>query len=89
MAKKGIVKLWLFIGIGVIVFLPPFAKYQELRYKNNKLEQDLKDVRAEIKRLQVAKVRLETDMTYIEGRARDTIGLVRKGEIVLKEPEKK
>jgi len=89
MAQFGKVKFWLFIGIAVVVFLPPFAKYQELRYKNNKLEQDLKDLRAEIKRLQVNKVRLETDMTYIEGRARDKIGLVRKGEIVLKEPEKR
>jgi len=89
MSHFGKMKFWLFIGIGVVVFLPPFAKYQELRHKNNKLEQDLKDTRAEIKRLQVNKVRLETDMTYIEGRARDKIGLVRKGEIVLKEPEKR
>ena len=89
MTKKGVIKFWIFVGIGLVIFLPPFAKYQELRYKNNKLERDMKDLKSEIRRLQVDKVRLETDITYVEERARDKIGLVRKGEIVLKEPEKR
>ncbi len=42
MAKKvGSLKLYLIIGFIVAVFLPPFAKYQELKYKNKKLEAEI------------------------------------------------
>lgn len=74
----------------VIIFLPPFAKYQELRYKNKKLEEKIAALGAENKRLEAEKQRLEKDIVYIEARAREKIGVVKKGEIVLKEsPAKK
>ena len=90
MAKKGIGKIILFVVIIMAIFLPPFAKYQELRYKNKNLERQLKELKEEAKKLELEKTRLETDITYIERRARDKIGVIKKGEIVLKEaPAKK
>ncbi|MDD5422857.1 MAG: septum formation initiator family protein [Candidatus Omnitrophota bacterium] len=86
MAKIRSKKTHLIIAALVLVFLPPFAKYQELRYKNRKLEEKIEAVRKENKRLEEEKHRLETDIGYIEKRAREKIGVVRKGEIVLKEP---
>ena len=68
----------------VVIFLPPFAKYQELRYKNKKLEETMVSLEEETKRLTEEKRRLETDINYIEKRAREKIGVVRKGEIVIK-----
>lgn len=84
MAKIKRAKLYFAIGVLVVVFLPPFAKYQELRHKNKKLEEQIISLKADNKRLEAEKVRLETDITYIEKKARDKIGVVRKGEIVLK-----
>lgn len=69
----------------VIVFLPSFAKYQEFYYKNKRLEERIEFLRSENKRLEEEKRRLETDITYIEQKAREKLGVVRKGEIVLKE----
>ena len=69
----------------IIIFLPPFVKYQELRYKNKRLEERINALKEENKRLAEEKRRLETDITYIEKKAREKIGVVRKGEIVLKE----
>ena len=89
MAKIGSVRFYIALVVLIIIFLPPFAKYQELRYKNNKLDKDLKDAKAEIGRMEIDKRRLETDITYIEGKTREKIGIVRKGEIILKGSQKK
>lgn len=85
MAKKSVVKVSIFVIILLAIFLPPFAKYQELRYKNKSLERQLKAVSEENKRLEEKKRRLQTDITYVEKEARDRIGVVKKGEIVLRE----
>ncbi|MDP3804582.1 MAG: septum formation initiator family protein [Candidatus Omnitrophota bacterium] len=88
--RIGSLKFWIITGVLVAIFLPPFAKYQELRYKNKKLEERIVFLDEETKRLTEEKRRLETDINYIEKRAREKIGVVRKGEIVIKgSPSKK
>jgi cell division protein FtsB len=72
-----------------VIFVPPFARYQALLAKNRSLERRIRELDAETKRLEQEKRRLETDITYIERKAREKIGVVRKGEIVLKQPAKK
>lgn len=85
MAKVGSFKLYVGIAVFLIIFLPPFAKYQELRYKNKKLESRIVELERQNKDLAEKKYRLETDISYVEKKAREKIGVVRKGEIVLKE----
>ena len=82
--KKSL-KFYIIVGIAIIVFLPPFAKYQELNFKNKKLEERLESLKLENERLTEEKRLLETDINYVEKKAREKIGVVRKGEIVLKE----
>jgi len=79
------VKVLLVAGVVGIVFLPSLIKYHEMSCKNNRLEEKLVELNRENKRLAEEKRRLETDITYIEKRAREEMGMVRKGEIVLKE----
>ena len=78
MAKKGVVKLSIFIAILLVIFLPPFAKYQELRYKNKSLQWQIKSLKDETKKLEEEKRRLETDISYVEKKARDKIGVAKK-----------
>ena len=78
-------KFYFVLGVIVVIFLPPFARYQELRYKNKKLEERLESLKEENARLTEEKRLLETDINYVEKKAREKIGVVRKGEIVLKE----
>ena len=86
MAKKiNKAKVLLVIAVLVIVFLPAFAKYQELNYKNRKIEERIALLGKENKRLEAEKILLETDIIYIEKKAREKLGVVRKGEIVLKD----
>jgi len=84
MAKVGSLKLWLILAAAVIIFLPPFAKYQELKYKNKKLEEKIIALKEESRCLAEEKNKLETDINYVEKTARERIGVVRKGEIVIK-----
>jgi len=84
MKKIGSAKLYIGIAIFLVIFLPPFAKYQELRYKDRKLDEKINALKSETVRLEQNKKSLETDIVYVEKRAREKIGLVRKGEIVLK-----
>lgn len=86
MAKKiNRTKVILVMAVMVIIFLPSFAKYQEMNYKNKKLEERIDFLNRENKRLEQEKVMLETDISYIEKKAREKLGVVRKGEIVLKD----
>lgn len=87
MKKIGSPKFYAAVLLLTVIFLPPFVKYQELRYKNKKLEERLAELKDESKALDREKDRLETDIGYIEKKAREKIGVVRKGEIVLKEPQ--
>lgn len=83
--RIGSLRFWIIAGVFAVIFLPPFAKYQELRYKNNKLEERINFLQRDNARLAEEKRKLETDISYIEKRSREKIGVVRKGEIVLKE----
>jgi cell division protein FtsB len=85
MAKKELAAVSVIIAGLVLIFLPSFAKYQELSNKNNMLNRKILAANEEIKRLEGEKIRLQTDIAYIEKRAREKIGVVRKGEIVIKE----
>ena len=85
MAKIGSAKFYLILAVFIIVFLPPFAKYQELRYKNKKLEERIIALKKENESLAEEKRKLETDINYVEKTARSKIGVVRKGEIVMKQ----
>jgi len=89
MAKEGVGKIAIFVIAIFLVFLGPFAKYQELRSKNSRLEADIISLKKDITQLTKDKKRLETDITYIEQKARDNLGMVRKGEIVLRAESKK
>ena len=90
MKLKGGLKTVVFAVILLAVFLPPLVKYQQINYKSRALDRQLKSIKEEIKRLEEEKRRLETDIIYVEKRARDRIGVAKKGEIILKSyPAKK
>jgi cell division protein FtsB len=90
MGQKSGVKTVIFVVILLAAFLPPFVKYQQINYKSKALDRQLKSVKEEIKTLEEEKRRLETDIIYVEKKARDRIGVAKKGEIILKSyPSKK
>lgn len=80
----------LFLAIFLVIFLPGYAKMQELRQKNKDLEANIRKLKVENIALSQEKEKLEKDPEYLEQVARERLGIVRKGEIVYKVvPEEK
>lgn len=85
MAKIRIKPLYIVIVLGlVIVFLPGYAKFMELRARNIHLEREIERLEEENIRLYSEKERLEKDIDYIEKVARESMGLAKDGEIPIK-----
>ena len=84
MGQKNGVKTAVFVAVLLAVFLPPFIRYQQISYKSRVLDRQLNKIKEDIKNLEEEKRRLETDIIYVEKRARDKIGVAKKGEIILR-----
>ena len=85
MAKIKIKPLYLGITIILIVlFLPGYTKFMELRAKNLYLEKEIERLEQENVELYKEKQRLEEDIDYIEKVARESMGVTREGEIPIK-----
>ena len=85
MEKKSIIKISVFTVVLLALFLPPFVKYQALCWNSRKLDNQVRLLKQETAKLEAEKLRLQTDITYVERKARERIGVVKKGEIILKE----
>ena len=74
----------LYIGITiclVVIFLPGYAKFMELRARNSDLEKEIEHLEHENVSLNHEKKRLEEDIYYIEKVARESMGVAKEGEI--------
>ncbi len=82
MAKIKIRPLYIGIAIAlVVIFLPGYAKFMELRARNTYLEKEIERIEQENVSLNKEKKRLEEDIYYIEKVARESMGVAREGEI--------
>ena len=84
MAKKRLIATAIAV-LMVAVFLPGFSKLQELREENRNLERRIEVLTRVIEELDERQEKLKNDLTYVEKVARDKLGMVRKGEIVIKD----
>jgi len=77
----------LYIGVAtilIVLFLPGYAKFMELRAKNLYMEKEIERLEKENMELNKEKARLEEDMDYVEKVARESMGVTREGEIPIK-----
>ena len=72
----------------LIIFLPGYTKFQELKDRNKELEVKINEIKQENARLEEEILRIQQDPIYQEEIVREKFGVVRKGEIIYKiEPE--
>lgn len=76
--------LWLFAGTVVLllVFLPSYAKMQDLKEKNHEYAERIDVLQKRNAKLEEEHHMLENDPSYLEKVAREKMGLVREGEKV-------
>ena len=85
MAKVRIKTFYIIIGLILLgIFVPGYAKFMELRWKNYCLEKDIEQLEKENVRLYKERERLKQDIEYIENVARSSMGVAKQGEIPIK-----
>lgn len=95
--RKSVVRKWtshlrvgyvlriVFIGVVVgAIFLPGYSKYHRMRQENNRLAKAVQELKMENEKLIKEKRLLTQDPVYVEKKARQNLGLVKKGEIIYK-----
>ena len=68
------------VGILLVIFIPGYAKIQELRRKNQELEASVRKLQAENSAFQREKERLENDPEYLEQVGRKELGIVKRAK---------
>ena len=81
MAKKKLILFFVVVVILALIFFPSFSKYQKLSSEQRRLEERIEELERTNKQLEEEKYKLETDIEYIERRAREKLGVVKKDEI--------
>ena len=81
---KNALGLFGFTVLILAVFLPSYAKMQELKKKNRDYAAQIELLTKRNQQLEQEKVLLETDPAYLEKVGREKMGLIRRGEKVYK-----
>jgi len=76
-------RFFIIIGMLVVIFLPGFAKLQELRVKLSDIETRIRQTQRENARLEERIAQMK-NKEYLEIVAREKMGVVKKGETVIK-----
>ena len=77
-------RLFIIIFILFLIFLPGFAKMQELRQRLSDIEEKMQKTQRENAILEEKIVQLKGNQEYLEMVAREKMGIVKKGETVIK-----
>lgn len=81
MAKKRLILFIVLAAAVLLIFLPGFSRHQRLLSEQRGLERRIAELEETNKRLEEEKKKLETDIEYVEKRAREKLGIVKQGEI--------
>ena len=76
--------LFLILFVGTIIYMPGTTKYLKLKRKESELTNEITRLNKDIKQLKEEERLLKTDVSRLEQVAREELGLVKPGEIVVK-----
>lgn len=82
MLKK--LRVFIIIFLLVLIYLPSFAKVQELKSRLKHTQTEIREVRERNTELEKEINLMKNSKEYLEIVARDKMGVVKKGETVLK-----
>ena len=68
----------------VVVFLPGFSELQKLREENRELQKRIRLLEKSNEDLKQEIHRTKNDPEYVEKKAREKLGIVKKGEVIYK-----
>lgn len=77
-------RLFIILVILFLIFLPGFAKLQELKAKLAETEEKIRKAQRQNAVLEQRIAQMQNNTAYLEMVARDKLGIVKKGETVLR-----
>ena len=81
-ARKRVFQVLIVIIILGVIYYPGYRRVQEAKHRNEELIQKVEKLKKENSVLNKKLELLQTDMVYIEKRAREKLGIARKGAIL-------
>ncbi len=81
---RNALSLFVIAAIILVLFLPSYAKMQDLKQKNRLYKERIAALEKRNNELTVERERLQDDPVYLEKVAREKMGLIRDGETVYK-----
>ena len=75
---------FLLIIVFILIYLPGYSRYQELRMKRQNILNEIERIKNSNETLQRELELLQNDVTHIEKVLRDEMGLVKPGEVIYK-----
>ncbi|MFA5167841.1 MAG: septum formation initiator family protein [Candidatus Omnitrophota bacterium] len=85
MLKKFFIALAIALAVILVlcwIYLPSITRYRELKSEEERLDQKIQEIDAQIKTLTDERHLLQTDVAYLEKVIREELGFVKPGEIV-------
>ena len=82
--KKVIIRTAIAVVIVTVLFLPGFSKLQRLQEENDQLKQRMRLLSEYNDVLREEIEKMEKDPNYLEKRAREKLGIIKKGEVIYK-----
>ena len=82
--KKIIFWVIAIVAILVVVFLPRFSELQRLREENVNIKKSIILLEQDNEALTEEVCRMEEDPNYVEQKAREKLGIIKKGEYIYK-----
>ncbi|MFQ5952028.1 MAG: septum formation initiator family protein [Candidatus Omnitrophota bacterium] len=87
--KKIIIYSFAIFILLAAIFLPGFSKLQKLRRENTELQRRIMLLKEHNEVLREEVANMQEDPGYVEKKAREKLGVIKKGEIIYKGASKK
>jgi len=83
MENKKIIYRVIFIAIVLcVIFLPGYSRLQKLREENSEQSKRIELLEEHNEKMKTELERMREDPDYLEKKARDKLGIVKKGEVI-------
>ncbi|MBU0683305.1 MAG: septum formation initiator family protein [Candidatus Omnitrophota bacterium] len=85
--KKIIFYIFGTLTVLCIIFLPGYSKLQRLREENLEKIQRIKLLKENNRKVSAELTKMKEDPEYVERKAREKLGIVKKGEVIYRKKE--
>jgi len=81
-SKKIILRVIFIVIVLCVIFLPGYSRLQKLKEENSEQSKRIKLLEEHNEKMKTELAKMREDPDYLEKKARDKLGIVKKGEVI-------